>query len=527
MGRILLAWLFVLFVWACCNMSLHAEEKLAEILDENTRVVLDDDDSSSQRLLDKKISLDLRGVDVIELLKFLAMRSGINIVPSKGVAGRISLFLKDVTIEDALEIILLSNGLAYIKEGNIINVMTETEYVAIKGDNYRDKKLMKVVQLKYATPAQIQQALVVLKSAVGKTVIDTTTGAIILIDTPEKLKMMTEAIEVLDQPPVTKIFYLKYGNVKELEGKISAIAAQGVTEVQYDERTNKIMVTDLPKRMEKIERLVDEFDKKSSEVLIEAKIVQVILNNQHQSGIKWNYIASGDEGKLHKIEFLSNFQMAGAANVLSLSKAGGYDASLQLLNTMGDTRVLSSPRITTLNGKEAKIMVGTKEAYVTLSATTSQSQTLVPTSESVEFIEVGVKLYVTPVINEDEFVTMKIRPEVSSVTSVVTSPLGSKIPIVGTTEAETNVMIKNGVTLIIGGLMKDEKLKTKSGVPVLSKLPFLGALFRSETEDIRKTELVVFLTPHIITGEKNVMSLEGDLGVIGEKKQPKGKMEIE
>lgn len=332
-----------------------------------------------------------------------------------------------------------------------------------------------------------------------------------MIDIPEKIELMGKTIESLDQPLVTKIYRLKYGDAQEIQSKFAAYLTEGAGHIEYDERTSKLVITDLPRKMEQIEEIIKQFDEKSREVLIEAKIMQVILNDEHQHGINWNYMASSNDSKLHEVKLFSPFKST-ASDVLSLAKADSYSAVLQLLNSSGETKILSSPRITALNGKEARILVGTKEVYVTLSATTSSSTTLTPTSESVQFIEVGVKLYVTPIINENGFVSMKIRPEVSSVTGMVTSPLGSKIPIVGTTEAETSVMIKDGVTLIIGGLMKDEKIEGKAGIPLLKDIPLIGLFFGRKSSEMKKTELIVFLTPHIVTGDVNMLSFseEGD-----------------
>ena len=121
--------------------------------------------------------------------------------------------------------------------------------------------------------------------------------------------------------------------------------------------------------------------------------------------------------------------------------------------------------------------------------------------ESVNFIDVGVKLYVTPPIHDDDYITMKIKPEVSSVTRFVTTGNNNTIPVVETSQAETTVMVKNGVTIVIGGLIKDEKIDSVNKIPILGDLPILGAAFRNKNQLLRKTELVIFLTPQIISGD--------------------------
>ena len=170
------------------------------------------------------------------------------------------------------------------------------------------------------------------------------------------------------------------------------------------------------------------------------------------------------------------------------------------LETVGETNILSAPRIMVVNNKEAKILVGSTEPYVT-TTTTTPSAGPTTTAESVNFIDVGVKLYVTPTIHEDDFITMKIKPEVSSVTSNLTTSNNNTIPIVETSEAETTVNVKDGVTVIIGGLIKEETINTTKQIPFLGKIPVLGMIFRSTNNSTSKTEIVIFLTPRIVTGD--------------------------
>jgi type II secretory pathway component GspD/PulD (secretin) len=120
----------------------------------------------------------------------------------------------------------------------------------------------------------------------------------------------------------------------------------------------------------------------------------------------------------------------------------------------------------------------------------------------VTFIDVGTQINVTPTINDDGFVTMKVKPEISSVTDFLTTPSGNKIPIVDSSLAETSVMVKDGVSIIIGGLRRDEKVTTHDKVPYLGDIPIIGAPFNNKTEKKLHTELLILITPHIVTGER-------------------------
>ena len=180
-----------------------------------------------------------------------------------------------------------------------------------------------------------------------------------------------------------------------------------------------------------------------------------------------------------------------------------YAATLEALKSIGDTNVLSSPSIIVLNNQEAKILVGSTQPYVT-STTTTPSSGPTTTAETINFIDVGVKLYVTPIVHRDGFITMKIRPEVSSVLSVVETSGGNEIPVVKTSEAETTVRIKDGVTIVIGGLIEDSNSDTRKKVPILGDIPLLGAVFRNQDMSSTKTEIAIFLTPTIVSGEESL-----------------------
>jgi type II secretory pathway component GspD/PulD (secretin) len=126
----------------------------------------------------------------------------------------------------------------------------------------------------------------------------------------------------------------------------------------------------------------------------------------------------------------------------------------------------------------------------------------------VQFIDVGIKLDIKPVINSEGFITLKVKPEVSSVTSTLTTVSGSIIPIVATSQAETTVKVKDGTMILIGGLLKESKSKNTSGWPFLSRIPVINLLFGSSGKQNQKSELAIFLTPHIVRGDKSVGSAE-------------------
>ena len=463
----------------------------------------------------ERISLDLKGIDVNELLRILSLKMGVTIVPTKSVAGRINIFLNNLTFEDALDVILLSQDLARDKSGNgVINVMTAAEYERLYGEKYNEKRKFKSVKLAYAKPSNVFNALGQVKSDIGKIIADETSGTIFLIDTPERLALEEKTIKELDQPLETEIFDIQYAKSADMKTQLSGAITTGTGELFVDERSSKVIVSDLPDKMKKLRRMVKALDAETPQVFIEAEILQVTLDNQYDRGINWEKLFSEEQwikwARLFGLDFKAVFPIATSAASTYVQQVGfgnlsTHDKStllLKFLSQYGDTKVLSRPRIAALNNQEAKIMIATREPYST--ATQSQAAgTSTITADNIQFVDVGVKLSVVPTINKDGFVTMKIKPEISSASSTpFTTTAGSKVPVVSTSEAETVVKVKDGTMIMIAGLMKDEKIDTIKGWPGISKVAILGAIFGNRAVQTKRTELIIFLTPHIIRGDK-------------------------
>ncbi|MDD5428419.1 MAG: TonB family protein [Candidatus Omnitrophica bacterium] len=459
-----------------------------------------------------KVSLDLKGMDIVEVVKMLATKGNLNVILSNDVKGRVTIFLKSVNIMDAFEIILAANGLAYDKRGDIIYVMAQREYEAIYGEKYGDRKEVKTFHLKYAKAAEVSKALNQMKTKIGKVVVDEGSNTVVVIDSPQTIAQIAEAIRELDMPTVTKVFELQYARAADIKAKITDILTKGVGSIQIDERTNKVAITDLDRKMGEIETMVTAFDDKLQQVLIEAKIVQITLDDNYKLGVDWQSVIQKVGTVMKDMNLSSAFQIAaqnafgppGAQIVIGALGSSDWSVMVQVLKTIGDTDLLSSPRITALNNQEAKILVGTSQPYAT--NTVTQTTGLATTATNLTFIDIGVKLYVTPTINKDGFITMKIKPEVSSSTSNYTygSP-STTVPIVTTTQAETSVTVKDGTTIIIGGLIKDQRTSTVDKIPYLGDIPIAGQAFRRTVKEVIKQELVVFLTPHIVTGEYDLL----------------------
>ena len=477
--------------------------------------------------LSKKVSLDLRGIDIIDTIKFLSVKGDLNIVTSKDVQGRITLFLKDVTIADTLDVILLTNKLACEKKKNIITIMTEVEYEAFYGQRYTDKRKIKTLKLKYILPTKAGEALASVQSSIGKIIMDDATGSLILIDTPEKIEEMEAIAFDLDKSYVTKVastvikvFELRYAQAEEIAAKVSEALTEGLGSVRSDERTNKLIVRDLPNKIKEISEMIDAFDTREKEVFIEAKIVEVTLSDDFSFGVNWETLFNSGS---KDVRLETTLPAAGVTDAYSRVSVGTWKDTaldstrtqqiLTFLSEVGKVKIVSSPHITVLNNEEAKIMVGTRQPYAT--STISQSDTTATTSWSAENVDVGVTLTVTPTIYEGDFIKMHIKPEVSTLVDWFeiedeSGTIQIRLPEVDTSNAETEVIIQDGKTIIIAGLIKETRNQSEAKVPFLGDIPFLGKLFKSTSDTNELKELVIFITPHIISGDEDMFYLEKD-----------------
>jgi len=474
--------------------------------------------------LNRKITLDVREMNIIDVIKFLSIKGDFNMVTSGAIQGRVTIYLKSVSIKDALDIVLIANNLGYYLENEIVHVMPGAEYEAMFGKKFNDKMEVFITNLTYAKPSYVLSALENIKSTLGRIIIDEDTGSVVMVDTPETLREMKKAIDDMEKPSEVLVYPLQYAKADSVSEKLRArLDAHAVGSLTTDERSNQIIIRAFPERQKEIEQMIRSLDVPTKEVLVEAKILQITLKPQYDIGIDWdlNFKDVQDE-ELQKLSFknlymnesgLSTsdnigtlFGKIGILDSTSSNTTNAFSAALRSLKQVSDTKILSNPKILVTNNEEAKIHIGDTVPYII--STTSGTGDNAITSEDVRFVDVGLKINVTPTINDDGYVTMKLKPEISTVISKITSK-GGGIPQVNKTEVQTTIMVKDGSTIILGGLKKNNNVHTKKGFPFLMDVPFIEKLFSRTADVIEKTEIVIFITPHIITGGENTLWVEG------------------
>ncbi len=453
--------------------------------------------------------------DVVQLIEFLAHRGGLNnIVIGPGVAGLTTkLKFENVTVGEALEVVLSVNNLAYELRGGILTIMTDAEYQAQRGTSFYDNKVVKVINLKYADPTRIATMVEPIKSSIGTVVADPVTGTLILIDTSSKIAEMAAVINGADLatvsrvlPTQTETFELQYADVEALQPEIQAILTPDIGDLRVDTRTKTFIVTALPHKMDQVKHLIGVFDRRPRQVFIEAKIVQVSLGDQYRMGVNWDHLFQGIDPRfsLNSVSSPGSLSSVGeavnpSATLTYKTILGNGDLSvvLEALKQVGETKILQNPHVFALDGIEATIQAITKQPYAEAKL---ESGTTNVVGESITFIDVGVTLDVTPRISADGMINMAIRPEVSSV--VGNYQAYRTVPIVRRSFAETAVLVKDRETVIVAGMIENSKQNTQTRVPFLGRIPLLGVLFRTTSDEVASSELIAFLTPRIVSGER-------------------------
>jgi general secretion pathway protein D len=299
-------------------------------------------------------------------------------------------------------------------------------------------------------------------------------------------------------------------------GRPGAGGLVGQTIIVPDEATNSLVIRTAPPNFPVLQETIEQLDVRPPQVLLEVLIAEVQLDRSTQYGVNWQLftqsLVAGDSSRgitagygpqVFTDSALGNLGGLGI-RVVSMANVS-VRAIVQALSTRNNVRVLSTPRILALNNEEARILVGSEVPF----NSSTQTGLNVVVAQSVQFQKVGTQLTIVPTINQDGYVTFRILQEVSALTSqVIEAALNA--PVISTREAETSAIVKSGSTVIIGGLIGETQTVGQSGVPILQDLPLLGGLFRSRNSSRNRTELAIFVTPHVVFNDEQADSLLKD-----------------
>lgn len=304
-------------------------------------------------------------------------------------------------------------------------------------------------------------------------------------NTPEKLKDYQEL--------VVKGFYLSNTDVKQMQAIIKGVLK--TKDIFVDEKINLLVMRDTPEAIKLAEKLIGMHDLADPEVMLEVEVLEVKRTKLTELGIQWptsltlSPLSSSGSGSTTLTDLKTINSDRISANVSS--------AVVNLRKEVGDANILANPRIRARNREKAKIMIGDK---VPVSTTTTTATGIV--SESIQYLDVGIKLDVEPNVYLQDEVAIKIGLEVSSITNQVKTPAGSITYQIGSRSASTVLRLRDGETQVLAGLIGDEDRMSSNRIPGLGDIPILGRLFSSQKDDRQKTEIVLSITPHLIRNIK-------------------------
>jgi len=392
--------------------------------------------------------------DITEFLKFLSVACHKNIIPSPKVRGPVTINLFDVTFKEALEAILSANNLAYEEKGPFIFVYTKKEYEQMQLE--ARKMESQVFRLDYIPTNDVQSMI---------------------------------------KPLLSK------------DGKVTTSPQGGSDDAEGWAAGNYLIVLDYPENIDEVGKLIEEIDKRPLQVLVEATIMVASLDDTNELGVDFNalgginfeasagVVGSIPSGEVSLTGTDSSLSTGFSTNVTSGGLSIGIVKNnlgifIKALESTTDTVTLGNPKILTLNRQEGKVIVGNRDGYIT----TEVSQTTA--TQTVEFLETGTQLTFRPFVTSDGYIRMELNPKDSDGGVEVAGNF--TLPSETTAEVTTNVLVKDGHTIVIGGLFRDRASLTRAQVPLLGNIPFLGELFRSTSDVNGKEEVIFMITPHIV-----------------------------
>jgi type II secretory pathway component GspD/PulD (secretin) len=279
---------------------------------------------------------------------------------------------------------------------------------------------------------------------------------------------------------------------------------QGEVQIVADEPTNALLIRAVPADWEVIRAAIEQLDLRPLQVMIEVLIAEVSRNSDLSLGMSGRG-SNENAGRPIQGLFGQADSVVSGGVVFRIFRLGGLDldVTLNALASSGDVRILSRPLLMAQNNREARMLVGDQVPFLQVVRTLPTSDAV--RDQVVQYRDVGTSLSITPTINPDGYVSLQVTQEVSTITGQSAPPLNA--PQIGTREAATHLFVRDGQTVVIGGLISTERGRTRGGVPFLKDIPLLGWIFGSTTTRGRNTELFLFLTPHIVYSDEDVDAL--------------------
>lgn len=448
------------------------------------------------------VELHVNKEDLTKVLQLLSLQSQRNIIPSPSVEGTVTADLYSVTFYEALDAILNSAGYGYLEEGNFIYVYTKEELAAI--EEAKRQRVAQVYTLDFLNATDARSYVEVMLSGDGASISSTAE---------------TEDFQLQSAGPSGADQY-----------------ASDATLVIYDYEENVAQIV----------QMLEELDTKPQQVLVEATILQTALSEANAYGVDFSILSdldffdfAGSGGPLGVVDdLISGTSTDGADNDIAAPEPTGLGSStgvavnsnignvagagtlkvgvvnedvavfMRVLDSVTDTTIVSSPKLLTLNRQAARVLVGQRVGYLNTTFTDAATTT------SVEFLDTGTELAVRPFVSKDGLIRLELRPQISSATFrniIDTNGNTITIPDEDTTELSTNIQVRDGQTIVLGGLFTETTTANRRQIPVLGNMPLIGAAFRGHDDTTNRSEIIFMVTPSLVNDTR--LTEDGDLAM--------------
>jgi type II secretory pathway component GspD/PulD (secretin) len=418
---------------------------------------------------------------ITDLLLMIVRDTRLSIVPDPDVQGTFRGELKDVTLRQALEMILQPHGYDYSVQGNLIRV-------------FKRRLETRRFDLNYVITRRTGSRTLAASNAI----------------TPSGAPGMNPGTAANGQGSSAEVTDTDAGDIFTdlATGVNTLLSPEG--RFNMDKKAALLQATDYPDRLDQIQLYLDAVHNRASrQVQIQATVIEVVLNDEFAAGINWHSLIkrAGDSVSLtQNVTPTAGGTMTGGLSIKD------FTGLLSALASQGTVNVMASVTVNALNNEPAIMRVGTQDVFFkTTTQTDAVTGRILQTTVEPQAITEGVVLSVTPQISSDGMINMSILPSLTERTGQATSRFGDTVPILSVREADTLVRVHENETIVIAGLMDQRMRPEVRKVPLLGDLPGIGAIFRSETTSRRKTDLVILLTPTIMTPARVAQSTADEL----------------
>ncbi len=442
--------------------TLVAGQSRAQIVPDPNAVQLDAYEDSplwqdEQIPWEDRVSFGFTGTPIRDALRIVARGSSLNMVIAEGVEGLVTMDLRGVTLKQALDMIVHTHDCEYIVDDGIITVKPVSVV-------YTGGSLTKVYRLKYADAENV--AKVIKKVASNDSLVQVFHPEFLNFDVAGKNRMLKREV-----------------------------AIQGIR------RSSVLVVTDRPEKIRVIDRVIRQLDRAPAQILIESKLVEMAPVHTSQLGVNWDKTITAmiqwqdilPNGDASDYSLLNTQPDQGGKFQMGHLSASQYKAVLDFINEKTDSKLVSNPRLLAMDNEESSISVGTTVPVPRIQRGLGGQGDMV----TFEYKEVNIQLNVTPHVTGDNHITMYVNPIIEEITGWV-EYLQHRAPITDKRTVNSIVTVMNGETVVIGGLIKNQRIKTTSKVWFLGSLPLLGRIFQHDKFEDKQTDLMIFITPRIV-----------------------------